>query len=71
MPTSGHVNVSAISAKLNISDLYIRLPRERNMQVKLPKFKLDFNQDLQEAMTSMGKMSCIQCMHIMTLANIV
>ncbi|XDV32251.1 hypothetical protein PO909_003114 [Leuciscus waleckii] len=54
MPTSGHVNVSAISAKLNISDLYIRLPRERNMQVKLPKFKLDFKQELQEAMTSMG-----------------
>lgn len=54
MPTSGHVNVSAVAAKLNISDLYRRLPRERNMQVKLPKFKLDFNQDLQEAMTNMG-----------------
>ncbi|XP_056330533.1 serpin peptidase inhibitor, clade F (alpha-2 antiplasmin, pigment epithelium derived factor), member 2b [Danio aesculapii] len=54
MPTSGHVNVSAIAANLNISDLYSRLPRERNMQVKLPKFKLDFHQDLQEAMTSMG-----------------
>ncbi|KAK2880999.1 hypothetical protein Q8A67_018267 [Cirrhinus molitorella] len=54
MPTSGHVNVSAIAAKLNISDIYHRLPRERNMQVKLPKFKLDFNQDLQEAMTNMG-----------------
>ncbi len=36
------------------------------MQVKLPKFKLDFNQDLQEAMTNMGKMSCIWFMHIMT-----
>ncbi|XP_051963269.1 alpha-2-antiplasmin-like [Xyrauchen texanus] len=54
MPTSGHVNVSAIVAKLNISDLYFRLPRERSMQVKLPKFKLDFNQDLREAMRSMG-----------------
>ncbi|KTF81630.1 hypothetical protein cypCar_00016545, partial [Cyprinus carpio] len=53
MPTSGHMNVSAIAAKLNISDLYRRLPRERNMQVKLPKFKLDFNQELQEAMTNM------------------
>ncbi|XP_051535935.1 alpha-2-antiplasmin-like [Myxocyprinus asiaticus] len=54
MQTSGHVNASAIAAKLNISDLYIRLPRERRMQVKLPKFKLNFNQDLQEAMSSMG-----------------
>lgn len=55
MPTSGHVNMSAIVAKLNISDVYTRFPRERNMQVKLPKFKLEFNQDLQDAMTSMGK----------------
>lgn len=54
MPTSGHVNMSAIVAKLNISDVYTRFPRERNMQVKLPKFKLEFNQDLQDAMTSMG-----------------
>nr|XP_055052611.1 serpin peptidase inhibitor, clade F (alpha-2 antiplasmin, pigment epithelium derived factor), member 2b [Misgurnus anguillicaudatus] len=54
MPTSGYVNMSAIMARLNISDLYARFPRERNMQVKLPKFKLEFNQDLQEAMARMG-----------------
>lgn len=55
MPTSGHVNMSAIVSKLNISEVYARFPRERNMQVKLPKFKLDFNQDLQDAMISMGE----------------
>ncbi|XP_062872539.1 serpin peptidase inhibitor, clade F (alpha-2 antiplasmin, pigment epithelium derived factor), member 2b [Trichomycterus rosablanca] len=54
MPMTGHVNVSAIAAKLNISDLYQRFPRERSMQVKLPKFNLDFSQDLQEVLTSMG-----------------
>lgn len=55
MPTSGKVNMSAIVAKLNISDVYTRFPRERNMLVKLPKFKLEFNQDLKDAMTSIGK----------------
>ncbi|XP_057207312.1 serpin peptidase inhibitor, clade F (alpha-2 antiplasmin, pigment epithelium derived factor), member 2b [Triplophysa rosa] len=54
MPTSGQVNMSAIVAKFNISDVYTRFPRERNMPVKLPKFKLEFNQDLKDAMTSMG-----------------
>uniref|UniRef100_A0A8B9LUY6 Serpin domain-containing protein n=1 Tax=Astyanax mexicanus TaxID=7994 RepID=A0A8B9LUY6_ASTMX len=54
MPVSGNVNVTTIAAKLNISDLYSRFPRERNMQVKLPKFKLDFTQELDEALTSMG-----------------
>lgn len=55
MPMNGQVNVSALTAKLNISDLYNRLPRERSMQVKLPKFKLDYSQDLQEALTNIGK----------------
>lgn len=55
MPMNGQVNVSALTAKLNISDLYNRLPRERPMQVKLPKFKLDYSQDLQEALTNIGK----------------
>nr|XP_046152356.1 alpha-2-antiplasmin-like [Oncorhynchus gorbuscha] len=54
MPMNGKVNVSALAAKLNISDLYNRLPRERPMQVKLPKFKLDYSQDLQEALTNIG-----------------
>nr|XP_046169634.1 alpha-2-antiplasmin-like [Oncorhynchus gorbuscha] len=54
MPMNGQVNVSSLTAKLNISDLYNRLPRERPMQVKLPKFKLDYSQDLQEALTNIG-----------------
>ncbi|CAB1348994.1 unnamed protein product, partial [Coregonus sp. 'balchen'] len=54
MPMNGQVNVSALAAKLNISHLYNRLPRERSMQVKLPKFKLDYSQDLQEALTNIG-----------------
>lgn len=55
MPSSGQVNMSAISAKLNTTDLYARLDRPRTMQVKLPKFKLEYGQELQEALTSMGK----------------
>ncbi|XP_036417991.1 serpin peptidase inhibitor, clade F (alpha-2 antiplasmin, pigment epithelium derived factor), member 2b [Colossoma macropomum] len=54
MPITGNVNVTAIAANLNISNLYSRFPRERNMQVKLPKFKLDFSQELDEALRSMG-----------------
>lgn len=55
MPMTGSVDMSAIAAKLNISELYNQFPREKSMQVKLPKFKLDFTQELEEALTSMGK----------------
>ncbi|TSN39300.1 Alpha-2-antiplasmin [Bagarius yarrelli] len=54
MPMSGSIDVSAIAGKLNISDLYNHFPREKRMQVKLPKFRLDFTQDLEEALTGMG-----------------
>ncbi|XP_046719124.1 serpin peptidase inhibitor, clade F (alpha-2 antiplasmin, pigment epithelium derived factor), member 2b [Silurus meridionalis] len=54
MPVIGSVDVSAIAAKLNISDLYNHFPREKSMQVKLPKFKLDFTQELEDTLTSMG-----------------
>ncbi|XP_060744564.1 serpin peptidase inhibitor, clade F (alpha-2 antiplasmin, pigment epithelium derived factor), member 2b [Tachysurus vachellii] len=54
MPMTGSVDMSAIAAKLNISELYNQFPREKSMQVKLPKFKLDFTQELEEALTSMG-----------------
>uniref|UniRef100_A0A8D0AZM0 Serpin domain-containing protein n=1 Tax=Sander lucioperca TaxID=283035 RepID=A0A8D0AZM0_SANLU len=54
MPQSGQVNVSSLSAKLNISDLYHRLPKERAVQVKVPKFKLEYAQDLQEVFTKLG-----------------
>ncbi|GLD53411.1 alpha-2-antiplasmin-like protein [Lates japonicus] len=54
MPLSGRVNVSALSAKLNISDLYNRLPKERAVQVKVPKFKLEYGQELQDVFTKLG-----------------
>lgn len=55
MPTgTGQANVSTVAAKLNISDLYARLPSESLMQVKLPKFKLEYKQELQEPLTSIG-----------------
>ncbi|KAM3875119.1 serpin peptidase inhibitor, clade F (alpha-2 antiplasmin, pigment epithelium derived factor), member 2b [Diretmus argenteus] len=54
MPMSGHVNVSALAAKLNISNLYDRLPKERAMQVRVPKFKLEYAQELQEVFTKLG-----------------
>ncbi|KAF5896408.1 alpha-2-antiplasmin-like, partial [Clarias magur] len=46
-------NLSRAAANLNISDLYGRLPNEKPMLVKLPKFKLEYKQDLQQALTSM------------------
>lgn len=52
---SGQVNVSSLSAKLNVSDLYRRLPKERSVQVKVPKFKLEYAQDLQDVFTKLGK----------------
>ncbi|XP_041850559.1 serpin peptidase inhibitor, clade F (alpha-2 antiplasmin, pigment epithelium derived factor), member 2b [Melanotaenia boesemani] len=54
MPLSGQVNVSSLSAKLNISDLYERLPKERAVQVKVPKFKLEYSQELQDVLTKFG-----------------
>lgn len=57
MPMSGQVNVSSLAAKLNISDLYNRLPKERAVQVKVPKFKLEYAQELQDVFTKLGKKS--------------
>ncbi|XP_036974764.1 serpin peptidase inhibitor, clade F (alpha-2 antiplasmin, pigment epithelium derived factor), member 2b [Acanthopagrus latus] len=54
MPLSGQVNVSSLSAKLNFSDLYNRLPKERAIQVKVPKFKLEYAQELQDVFTKLG-----------------
>lgn len=56
MPESGKVNVSLLSLNLNISNLYERLPKERAAQVKVPKFKLEYSQELQEVLTKLGKM---------------
>ena len=47
--------MSSLVQKLNISDLYRRLPHERPMQVSLPKFNLQYRQELQEALQSMGE----------------
>ncbi|KAM9332745.1 alpha-2-antiplasmin [Pholidichthys leucotaenia] len=47
-------NFSMLLNKLNISDLYKRLPQVTLMQVSLPKVKLDYRQELQGALTSMG-----------------
>lgn len=55
MPVSGQVNVSSLFGKLNISNLYDRLPKERAVQVKVPKFKLEYAQELQEVFTKLGK----------------
>lgn len=55
MPLPGRANVSSVLPKLNISDLYRRLPQEKIMHVSLPKVKLQYRQELQEALTSMGE----------------
>lgn len=55
MPLPGSGNVSSLLPKLNISDLYRRLPQEKIMHVSLPKVKLQYRQELQEALTSMGE----------------
>uniref|UniRef100_A0A8C2XP32 Serpin domain-containing protein n=1 Tax=Cyclopterus lumpus TaxID=8103 RepID=A0A8C2XP32_CYCLU len=54
MPMSGQVNVSSLSTRLNILDLYRRLPKERAVQVKVPKFKLEYVQDLKDVFTKLG-----------------
>ncbi|XP_062868051.1 alpha-2-antiplasmin [Trichomycterus rosablanca] len=53
MPLPSH-NLSKVASNLNISDLYKRLPSEIPMIVKLPKFKLEYKQDLQQPLISMG-----------------
>ncbi|XP_077421860.1 serpin peptidase inhibitor, clade F (alpha-2 antiplasmin, pigment epithelium derived factor), member 2b [Vanacampus margaritifer] len=54
MPLSGHVNVSSLAPKLNISSIYARLPKQRVVHVKIPKFKLEYAQELQEVFMKMG-----------------
>lgn len=54
MPLSGQVNVSSLVAKLNISRLYDHLPKERDVQVKVPKFKLEYEQELKDVFTKLG-----------------
>lgn len=55
MPMSGPVNMDSLIAKLNISDLYRRLPKETAIQVKVPKFKLEYAQELKDVFTKIGR----------------
>lgn len=57
MPVSGQVNMSSMAEKLNISNMYERLPRERVVQVKIPKFKLEYTQELQDVFIKLGEIS--------------
>lgn len=68
MPLSGQVNVSSLSAKLNVSDLYNRLPKQRAVQVKVPKFKLEYAQELQDVFTKLGKSSLFSVVLVMTFS---
>ncbi|XP_041657589.1 alpha-2-antiplasmin isoform X2 [Cheilinus undulatus] len=54
MPLPGGRNVTSVLPQLNISDLFRRLPQEKTMQVNLPKVKLQYRTELQEALTRMG-----------------
>ncbi|XP_074528472.1 alpha-2-antiplasmin [Halichoeres trimaculatus] len=54
MPLPGGRNMTSMLSKVNIPDLYRRLPQEKTMQVNLPKMKLQYRKDLEEALTRMG-----------------
>uniref|UniRef100_A0A672Y5R1 Serpin domain-containing protein n=1 Tax=Sphaeramia orbicularis TaxID=375764 RepID=A0A672Y5R1_9TELE len=54
MPILGRANVSSVLPRLNISDLYSRLPPEKAIMVNLPKVKLQYREELKEALTNMG-----------------
>lgn len=69
LPTPGSGNVSAVLPKLNISDLYRRLPQQRIMQVNLPKMKLQHRQELQESLTNMGLGSLFSAPNLSGISN--
>ncbi|KAM9348516.1 alpha-2-antiplasmin [Symphorus nematophorus] len=69
MPSPGRGNVSSVLPRLNISDLYRRLPQEKTMQVNLPKVKLQYRQELQEALTSMGLGSLFSAPDLSGISN--
>lgn len=58
MPMSVETNVSSLAAKINVSHLYNRLPKERVVQVKVPKFKLEYAQELKDVFTKLGEIFC-------------
>lgn len=57
MPMSGQLDVASLYAKLNVSDLSNRLPKEKAVQVKVPKFKLEYKQELKDVFTKLGRSS--------------
>ncbi|KAM6932924.1 serpin peptidase inhibitor, clade F (alpha-2 antiplasmin, pigment epithelium derived factor), member 2b [Xenentodon cancila] len=69
MPITGHINISSLSGKLNISNLYERLPKERAVQVKVPKFKLEYSQELQDVLTKLGLGEMFQSPNLAEIAD--
>ncbi|XP_008307597.1 serpin peptidase inhibitor, clade F (alpha-2 antiplasmin, pigment epithelium derived factor), member 2b isoform X1 [Cynoglossus semilaevis] len=69
LPLYSHVDVYNMYTKINISDLYQRLPKERAVQVKVPKFTLDYTQDLQDVLTKMGLGELFSAPNLANLAD--
>lgn len=55
VPMSLQTNISSLAAKIDVSNLYNRLPKERAVQVKVPKFKLEYGQELKDVFIKLGK----------------
>lgn len=55
MPHQMTWNVSNILDKLNRSELYSRLHREKPTSLKIPKLNLDFKLELRQALVNLGK----------------
>lgn len=54
LPFSGEVNVSALARSLDVEQLYRHFPKERPIQVSMPKLNVEYSQDLTDTLTSMG-----------------
>ena len=54
LPNSGQVNVSRLAETLRFSDVFSRLPQEQDVKVTLPKLKLEYGQELENAFTDLG-----------------
>uniref|UniRef100_A0A3P9BKA0 Serpin domain-containing protein n=1 Tax=Maylandia zebra TaxID=106582 RepID=A0A3P9BKA0_9CICH len=54
VPMSLQTNISSLAAKIDVSNLYNRLPKERAVQVKVPKFKLEYGQELKDVFIKLG-----------------
>uniref|UniRef100_A0A669BEM2 Serpin domain-containing protein n=1 Tax=Oreochromis niloticus TaxID=8128 RepID=A0A669BEM2_ORENI len=54
VPLSLQTNISSLAAKIDVSNLYNRLPKERAVQVKVPKFKLEYAKELKDVFIKLG-----------------